>query len=127
MIECLDNLPSHIQAVLDQNDAIREAAIRVRDEKSMLIMGRGYSYANCLEGALKIKELTYLHCEAILAGELKHGPLALIEESLSIIMVRFSSSRLMPVYASLCLPLTCAILTRCLLAAPDEGQDPGRH
>lgn len=54
----------------------------------MLIMGRGYSFANCLEGALKIKELTYLHCEAILAGELKHGPLALIEESLSIIMVR---------------------------------------
>eukprot|EP00045_Choanoeca_perplexa_P012808 m.141888 g.141888 ORF g.141888 m.141888 type:complete len:690 (-) comp16141_c0_seq1:80-2149(-) len=87
VIECLDNLPSYIQAVLDQNDVIREAAIRVRDEKSMLIMGRGYSFANCLEGALKIKELTYLHCEAILAGELKHGPLALIEESLSVIML----------------------------------------
>ena len=76
-----------IQSVLDQSDVIKDLAKRMHQEKSMLVMGRGYSFANCLEGALKIKELTYLHCEAINAGELKHGPLALIESSLPIILV----------------------------------------
>ena len=51
-------------------------------EKSLLIMGRGYQNATCLEGALKIKEVSYMHSEGILAGELKHGPLALIDENM---------------------------------------------
>uniref|UniRef100_A0A2K5RA31 glutamine--fructose-6-phosphate transaminase (isomerizing) n=1 Tax=Cebus imitator TaxID=2715852 RepID=A0A2K5RA31_CEBIM len=55
--------------------------------QSLLVMGRGYNYATCLEGALKIKEITYMHSEGILAGELKHGPLALIDKQMPVIMV----------------------------------------
>ena len=50
-------------------------------------MGRGYNFSTCLEGALKIKELTYMHSEGILAGELKHGPLALVDRGMPIVMV----------------------------------------
>ena len=50
-------------------------------------MGRGFNYATCMEGALKIKELTYVHCEGIQSGELKHGPLALVDEEIPIIQV----------------------------------------
>ena len=56
--------------------------------KSLLVMGRGFNYATCMEGALKIKELTYVHCEGIQSGELKHGPLALVDEEIPIIQVR---------------------------------------
>jgi glucosamine--fructose-6-phosphate aminotransferase (isomerizing) len=51
-------------------------------EKSLLVMGRGWQNATCLEAALKIKEISYMHSEGILAGELKHGPLALIDENM---------------------------------------------
>jgi len=54
---------------------------------SMLVLGRGYNYATCMEGALKIKEITYMHSEGILAGELKHGPLALVDKGMPIIMI----------------------------------------
>ena len=50
-------------------------------------MGRGFNYATCLEGALKVKELTYMHSEGILAGELKHGPLAMVDHTMPIVMV----------------------------------------
>jgi len=50
-------------------------------------MGRGYQHATCLEGALKIKEISYMHSEGILAGELKHGPLALIDENMPVIII----------------------------------------
>lgn len=50
-------------------------------------MGRGYNFATCLEGALKIKELSYMHCEGIMSGELKHGPLAMVDEDMTIVMV----------------------------------------
>lgn len=56
-------------------------------EKSLLIMGRGFNYATCLEGALKVKELTYMHSEGILAGELKHGPLAMVDPDMPIVMI----------------------------------------
>ena len=53
----------------------------------MLIMARGYNFATCLEGALKVKELTYMHSEGIQAGELKHGPLALVDSTSPILMI----------------------------------------
>merc|ERR1711977_752689 len=66
---------------------IKAAAAKFTNAENLLIMGRGYAFANCLEGALKIKELTYIHAEGILAGELKHGPLALVDEKMPIIMM----------------------------------------
>jgi len=50
-------------------------------------MGRGYHYGTCLEGALKIKEISYVHCEGVLSGELKHGPLALVDDTMPIVFV----------------------------------------
>ena len=63
--------------VLELDDQIRAYADEYVDAKSMLVIGRGYHHATCREGALKIKEITYMHAEGILSGELKHGTLAL--------------------------------------------------
>lgn len=87
VINSLQQLPTLIQEVLQLDSKIKELAQKFHKEKSMLVMGRGYNFANCLEGALKIKELTYIHSEGILAGELKHGPLALVDDTMPIIMV----------------------------------------
>jgi glucosamine--fructose-6-phosphate aminotransferase (isomerizing) len=87
IIKGLKELPGHVQRVLESDDKILELSKELFHEKSLLIMGRGFNYATCLEGALKVKELTYMHSEGILAGELKHGPLAMIEPSMPIIMI----------------------------------------
>jgi glucosamine--fructose-6-phosphate aminotransferase (isomerizing) len=87
IISALEDLSDNISKVLEQDDLIKKLADDLADEKSLLVMGRGTQYANCVEGALKIKELTYLHSEGILAGELKHGPLAMIDENLAVIMI----------------------------------------
>ncbi|XP_056427391.1 glutamine--fructose-6-phosphate aminotransferase [isomerizing] 1 isoform X2 [Hyla sarda] len=80
-------LPDNIKEVLSLDDEIQKLAEELYQQKSVLIMGRGYHYATCLEGALKIKEITYMHSEGILAGELKHGPLALVDKLMPVIMI----------------------------------------
>ncbi|CAK9300387.1 unnamed protein product [Gordionus sp. m RMFG-2023] len=87
IIEELIKLPEKIKTVLALDKSIYELAKQMYLNKSLLVMGRGYNFATCLEGALKIKELTYMHSEGILAGELKHGPLALIDGTMPIIMI----------------------------------------
>merc|ERR1712002_3728 len=66
---------------------VQEIAKQLYEKRSLLIMGRGFNYATCLEGALKVKELTYMHSEGIQAGELKHGPLALVDSTVPILMI----------------------------------------
>uniref|UniRef100_A0A671MDU0 glutamine--fructose-6-phosphate transaminase (isomerizing) n=1 Tax=Sinocyclocheilus anshuiensis TaxID=1608454 RepID=A0A671MDU0_9TELE len=80
IIQGLKVLPDLIKEVLSLDEEIQKLAAELYQQKSVLIMGRGYHYATCLEGALKIKEITYMHSEGILAGELKHGPLALVDK-----------------------------------------------
>jgi len=87
IIQGLKNLPGQIREVLKMDDQIHDLAKELYQQKSLLVMGRGYNYATCLEGALKIKELTYMHSEGILAGELKHGPLALVDKAMPVIMI----------------------------------------
>ncbi|RUS76833.1 hypothetical protein EGW08_015405, partial [Elysia chlorotica] len=87
IIQGLKDLPEKIKKVLTMDDQILTLAKELHKEKSLLVMGRGFNYATCLEGALKIKELTYMHSEGILAGELKHGPLALVDEAMPVLMV----------------------------------------
>ena len=86
------------------DNQIKELAKELYQQKSLLVMGRGYNYATCLEGALKIKELTYMHSEGILAGELKHGPLALVDKAMPVIMV-VTRDPVYPVCVSFCPPL----------------------
>ncbi|PKI84794.1 glutamine--fructose-6-phosphate transaminase (isomerizing) [Malassezia vespertilionis] len=93
IIDGLHALPEQLRTILAEDKAFQDLAYNVLfREKSLLIMGRGYQFATCLEGALKIKEVCYMHSEGILAGELKHGPLALIDESMAVILIMTKDS-----------------------------------
>ncbi|VDD94809.1 unnamed protein product [Enterobius vermicularis] len=87
IIDAMKKIPDQIREVLKLDDQVLNIAKRMYKEKSLLVMGRGLNFATCLEGALKIKELTYLHCEGIMSGELKHGPLAMVDSNRSIVMI----------------------------------------
>jgi len=87
IIEGLYDLPNLIKQVLELGPKIENMSEDFTSKNSLLIMGRGFNYATCLEGALKVKELTYMHSEGILSGELKHGPLAMVDETLPILMI----------------------------------------
>ncbi len=83
----LSQMPAKIQQVLDQEESIYALAHELVDAKSVLFLGRHAGYPIALEGALKLKELAYIHAEGFAAGELKHGPIALIEEGLPVFCV----------------------------------------
>lgn len=88
IIEGMNQLPGMIKDVLAMDAELKKIAREaLMNQKNLLLLGRGYQNATCLEGALKIKEVSYIHSEGILAGELKHGPLALIDENMPIILV----------------------------------------
>ncbi|XP_069673611.1 glutamine--fructose-6-phosphate aminotransferase [isomerizing] 2-like isoform X2 [Periplaneta americana] len=87
IIKGLQHLDEQIREVLKLDAQVEELAKDLYQHKSLLIMGRGYNYATCMEGALKVKELTYMHSEGIMAGELKHGPLALVDNNMPVIMI----------------------------------------
>ena len=85
IFQSLFDLPKLVQHVLEQNSLIETVAKTLRDTKSIFYIGRGTMYPLALEGALKLKEITYKHCEGYAAGELKHGPLALIDKDIAVI------------------------------------------
>jgi len=87
IIQGLKQLPDMIRKVLELDEQVLTIAKELYEKRSLLIMGRGFNFATCLEGALKVKELTYMHSEGIQAGELKHGPLALVDSTVPIIMI----------------------------------------
>lgn len=79
------DLPSKIEQILDNTSQIKEFAKKTYTEKDMFFLGRGTDYNVALEGSLKLKEISYIHSEAYAAGELKHGPIALIENGITVI------------------------------------------
>ncbi|MCI7551964.1 MAG: glutamine--fructose-6-phosphate transaminase (isomerizing) [Actinomycetaceae bacterium] len=83
----LAKMPERIEQVLEQEDTIRALARDMKDISSVLFLGRHVGFPIALEGALKLKELAYIHAEGFAAGELKHGPIALVEEGLPIFFV----------------------------------------
>lgn len=86
-IKGLLSIPSQIEVVLAYDKYFSEAAKKLKDFKGFLYLGRGVSFPIALEGALKLKELAYLHAEGYAAGEMKHGPLALIDSRMAIVVV----------------------------------------
>lgn len=93
IIDGLHELPGKIKLVLEQDAYLKQLSKDVLfKERSLLIMGRGWQNATCLEAALKIKEVCYMHSEGILAGELKHGPLALIDENMPVVLIMTGDS-----------------------------------
>ena len=83
--EELLNLPEKVELVLEDKDKIKDIAKNLYEEKDMFYLGRGLDYALALEGSLKLKEISYIHSEAYAGGELKHGPIALIEEGTKVV------------------------------------------
>jgi glucosamine--fructose-6-phosphate aminotransferase (isomerizing) len=87
LVRELDQLPIRIEDCLEVNAAIEALAVTLQDRRDCLYLGRGINYPIALEGALKLKEISYIHAEGYPAGEMKHGPIALIEEDLPVIVL----------------------------------------
>ena len=83
----LDDMPRQVDLVLDTVQPVRELARTYADATSVLFLGRHVGYPVALEGALKLKELAYMHAEGFPAGELKHGPIALIEDGVPVVVI----------------------------------------
>jgi len=86
-IDHLLEIPGKIQHILDDQSAIIECADLYHDVEDFLFLGRGYNFPNAFEGALKLKEISYIHAEGYAAGEMKHGPIALVEEVIPVICI----------------------------------------
>ena len=85
-VAALRSLPGIINAALEQNGAMRDAAQKLSNARDVLFLGRGQMFPLALEGALKLKEISYIHAEAYASGELKHGPIALVDEDVPVIV-----------------------------------------
>ncbi|TNF57948.1 MAG: glutamine--fructose-6-phosphate transaminase (isomerizing) [Rhodobacteraceae bacterium] len=87
LVSALRGLPSVISAALDQNDAVQRTATLLSEARDVLFLGRGRMFPLALEGALKLKEISYIHAEAYASGELKHGPIALIDKNMPVVVL----------------------------------------
>ena len=85
MVDDLARLPSLISRTLETDNAVRQIARRLHRTNNYLYLGRGISYPVAMEGALKLKEISYCHAEGYQAGEMKHGPIALIDEDMPVV------------------------------------------
>lgn len=87
LIAELANIPSKVEKVLATNDKIKYLATEIQHTNNTLYLGRGYNFPVALEGALKLKEISYIHAEGYPAAEMKHGPIALIDENMPVIVI----------------------------------------
>lgn len=83
----LERIPAKISQVLEKNEQVKEIAMRYKDAPNCLYLGRGYNFPVALEGALKLKEISYIHAEGYPAAEMKHGPIALIDEQMPVVVI----------------------------------------
>ncbi len=87
LINELDQIPAKVEKVLKKNDEVKKLAKIFKDVKNFLYLGRGYAFPVALEGALKLKEISYIHAEGYPAAEMKHGPIALIDENMPVVVI----------------------------------------
>jgi glucosamine--fructose-6-phosphate aminotransferase (isomerizing) len=92
LIDELMDIPKKVQRILDQNDAIKKMAEQYKDERNFLYLGRGFNFPVALEGALKLKEISYIHAEGYPAAEMKHGPIALIDDNMPVVFIATQDS-----------------------------------
>ncbi|HPM30304.1 MAG TPA: glutamine--fructose-6-phosphate transaminase (isomerizing) [Chryseolinea sp.] len=83
----MENIPTKVEKALLLNDQIKEIAKTIKDSPNCLYLGRGYNFPVALEGALKLKEISYIHAEGYPAAEMKHGPIALIDEEMPVVFI----------------------------------------
>lgn len=91
LIYKMQQLPALVQKSLEKNAQIKYIAGEIKDASNTLFLGRGYNFPVALEGALKLKEISYIHAEGYPAAEMKHGPIALIDENMPVIVIATSS------------------------------------
>jgi glucosamine--fructose-6-phosphate aminotransferase (isomerizing) len=101
LLKQLTKVPAKIQSVLKQSDSIKSIAEKYAGYRDFLYIGRGYLYPCALEGALKLKEITYIHAEGYAAGEMKHGPLAMIDEQFATLALACDSELLDKTYSNI--------------------------
>ena len=120
VVQELTNIPEKIELVLKQNDKIKELAQKFVDSRNFLYLGRGYNYPVALEGALKLKEISYIHAEGYPAAEMKHGPIALIDENMPVVFLTNHHRRYQKVISNL-----QEVISRhgSILAIINEGDD----
>jgi glucosamine--fructose-6-phosphate aminotransferase (isomerizing) len=87
LIAELETIPAKVESMISMNDFIKEISAKFKDASNFLYLGRGYNFPVALEGALKLKEISYIHAEGYPAAEMKHGPIALIDENMPIVVI----------------------------------------
>lgn len=87
MLAELESIPNKVKRVLESNGHIERIAAQYKDVSNALYLGRGNSFPVALEGALKLKEISYIHAEGYPAAEMKHGPIALIDENMPVFVI----------------------------------------
>ena len=92
LVRELELIPSKVEEILKENDHIKYIAGEVKDHHNALYLGRGYNFPVALEGALKLKEISYVHAEGYPAAEMKHGPIALIDENMPVYVTATNKS-----------------------------------
>ena len=92
MIIALESLPSKVERILKLNEKIKYISSEIKNSQHALYLGRGYNFPAALEGALKLKEISYIHAEGYPAAEMKHGPIALIDEHMPVIFIATNES-----------------------------------
>ncbi|MBN1826735.1 MAG: glutamine--fructose-6-phosphate transaminase (isomerizing) [Candidatus Eisenbacteria bacterium] len=92
MIKALLAIPNQVQTILDRADEIKRIAMVYAESNNALYLGRGYNYPVALEGALKLKEISYVHAEGYPAAEMKHGPIALIDKHMPVVFIALKDS-----------------------------------
>ena len=92
LLEELENIPNKIEQILKKDAHIKYIAEEIKDSSNALYLGRGYNFPIALEGALKLKEISYIHAEGYPAAEMKHGPIALIDENMPVIVIATNKS-----------------------------------
>ncbi len=88
----LNEIPERIKTLLEANNALQQLAVKYSNASNALFLGRGYNFPVALEGALKLKEISYIHAEGYPAAEMKHGPIALVDENLPVVIVATKDS-----------------------------------
>ncbi len=102
IIEALEALPQQVQQILKSNDEIKEISKKYYHHNNFLYLGRGANYPVALEGALKLKEISYVHAEGYPAAEMKHGPIALIDENMPVVFICPSDSAYQKIIGNIC-------------------------
>lgn len=92
-LQALESLPDKIRQITAQSLEIRKVVERYKDAENWLYLGRGYNYPTALEGALKLKEISYIHAEGMPAAEMKHGPIALITKNMPVVFIATKNSQ----------------------------------